>query len=67
MEDIIFPADHVEYIEKDWQQLPIFPDGTTASNYNGLSFSIFMPLEVNGAIKNYMFSFKIIDVEVTQE
>ena len=41
----------------------LFPRGLEAKPYKGKIFSIFMPLEINGAIKNYLFSFKIVDVE----
>ena len=64
IEDIILPADHIEYISSSWTQIPLFPNGGDALLYNGRSFNIFMPLEVNGVIKNYLFAFK---VHVTKE
>ena len=37
---------------------------STSLGYVGKTFSIFIPVEVNGAVKNHFFSFKIKDVQV---
>jgi len=67
VQDIVFPIDYVWYSPGQyggWSELPFFPEGPMAGNYKGKSFSVFMPLEVNGAVKNYSFVFKITDIEM---
>lgn len=67
IDDILFPADYVYYSEGEyggWRELPLFPDGDNAELYKGKTFTVFMPLKVNGVVKNYTFKFKIASVEV---
>jgi hypothetical protein len=40
----------------------MFPNGDAARELKGKSFGVFMPLEINGTIKNYTFTVKITDV-----
>ena len=66
LEDIVFPIDYVSYSSGrygSWIEEDMFPEAPTAKLYKGKSFSVFMPLEINGIIKNYFFSFKVEDVE----
>lgn len=66
LEDIVFPIDYVYYISGKyggWREIPLFPEAPKAKLFKGRSFSIFMPLEISGVNKNYLFSFKIEDVE----
>lgn len=65
VEDMVFPSDYVYYSSGEyggWREIPLFPEAPAAKIYKGSSFSIFMPLEVNGVVKNYIFTFKIEDV-----
>lgn len=65
LEDIVFPADYVYYSEGEyggWRELPLFPDGEKALALKGQTFSVFMPIRVNGTVKNYSFKFKVADV-----
>ena len=65
IEDIIYPSDHISYISGrygGWRERPMFPEGEEAKMYEGESFSIFMPMEVNGEVKNYTFTFDIDEV-----
>lgn len=65
LSDAVFPADYVSYTSGrygGWAEKQIFPDAPRAKDYKGMSFSLFMPLEVNGAIVNYHFVFKVEDV-----
>ncbi len=65
LQDIVFPADYVYYSEGEyggWRELALFPDGEKALALKGQTFTIFMPVRVNGAVKNYSFKFKISDV-----
>jgi uncharacterized protein YcfL len=65
VEDEIIPVDKVFYGEylDTWLVRPFFPLGPEALSYKGKSFSIFMPLEINGVVKNHLFTFTIQDVE----
>jgi hypothetical protein len=66
IEDIVFPSDYVYFREGQyggWSEYPLFPDGEKAAPYKGQIFTIFMPMKVNGVVKNYSFKFKITDVE----
>ena len=68
LKDIVFPIDYVSYsssrYSSGWREEPLFPEGPAAAKYKGGTFSVFMPLVVNGSAKNYLFSFKIINVEM---
>jgi hypothetical protein len=62
IEDAIIPSDHISYTpgsDRGWSSRPLFPDITETDLYIGKSFSVFMPLEFDGAVKNYLFSFRI--------
>ena len=65
VEDDIIPVDYVISSEEGgWDRLPFFKRMSAAAVlYKGKSFSIFMPLEINGVVKNYLFTFTIQDVE----
>ena len=67
LEDIIFPIDYVDYVSGAygvWRELPLFPEAPKAKLFKGKSFSVFMPLEINEVIKNYLFTFKIDDIQM---
>ena len=61
LQDRIHPSDLVEYLPnlRKWHEKPLFPGGAAAETYKDQSFSVFMPLEINGTIKNYNFVFRI--------
>jgi hypothetical protein len=62
IEDAIIPSDHISYTPGSgggWSSRALFPDMTETDLYIGKSFSVFMPLELDGAVKNYSFSFRI--------
>lgn len=66
IEDIVFPSDYVYFREGQhggWSEYPLFPDGEKAAPYKGQTFTVFMPMKINGVVKNYSFKFKITDVE----
>jgi hypothetical protein len=61
LEDMVLPADYVK-----WDRLmggftvrELLPHGNAAREYVGRTFSLFMPIEVNGKVANYMFSFTV--------
>jgi hypothetical protein len=67
IEDIVLPTDYVYFVEGgygSWQNRQLFPDGDKAALYKGQTFTLFMPVKVNGTVKNYTFKFKIADVEL---
>jgi hypothetical protein len=63
IEDVIVPSDHISYTPGSaggWSARSLFPGIITEPDrYIGKSFSVFMPLEVEGTVKNYLFSFRI--------
>lgn len=63
--DSVFPTDHVYYSSGrygGWNETNMFPEAPLAKQYKGKKFGVFMPMEVNGKIINYFFSFKVDDV-----
>jgi len=64
MEDMIWAADYVELVGTEWVQNPILPSSHLAVNYKGQTFSVFMPLDLDGQRKNYLFTIEITDVEI---
>ncbi|MEY2833582.1 MAG: hypothetical protein RLZZ574_2841 [Cyanobacteriota bacterium] len=65
IEDIIYPSDNISYISGKyggWSEKPMFPEGEEAKMYEGQTFSVFMPMEINGEVKNYTFTFDINEV-----
>jgi hypothetical protein len=66
--DLIFPISHVRWstVLREWMQDPIFPSGEAALTLKGKTFGIFMPLILEGEIKNYNFTFSI-DVGYSEE
>ena len=65
LKDFIFPTDYVYRSNgsSGWEQRPLFPEGPEANAFKEKTFSIFMPLEINGTAKNYTFTLKITSVE----
>jgi hypothetical protein len=62
IEDAIIPSDHISFSSGSgggWSSRELFPISQKTDLYIGKSFSVFMPLEINGAIKNYLFAFSI--------
>lgn len=65
IDDIISPSDYISFSSSgNWYQKPILPEGEEALPYKGKTFSIFLPLEINGKIKNYFFTFRIVDIRL---
>lgn len=66
IQDIVFPTDHIYYTSGKyggWNKIPIFPEAPKARLFKGKTFSVFMPLEINGTVKNYLFTFIVEDVD----
>lgn len=65
IDDVISPSGYISYSSSgNWYQKPILPEGEEALPYKGKTFSIFLPLEINGTIKDYFFSFRIVDIRL---
>lgn len=67
LEDTIVPTDYISYVSGQyggWTKEPLFPEGPAAKVYEKKTVQIFMPVEVNGTIKNYLFTFQIEKVEM---
>lgn len=61
IKDVIAPTSNFYYDDK-WEYVPILPEGKKAITSIDKPFSIFIPIEINGVIKNYLFTFKISEV-----
>lgn len=63
--DFVYPSDYVSYVSGrygGWTELAMFPDAPKANAYKGFSFGVFLPIEIDGKVKNYNFVFRINDV-----
>lgn len=78
LDDIVIPSDYVyweEILRGNWKVRPFFiPRGKTkeevilnARTNIGKTFQILLPFEINNAIHEYLFIFKIYDVMVTNK
>jgi hypothetical protein len=61
--DAIIPVNNVELMDNQWVTDPILPQGPVGSKLGGMDFSVFMPLDIGGTVKNYNFVFKISAAE----
>ena len=59
IEDAIVPSDYISYTGGGWNSRALFPALQETDVYIGKSFSVFMPLEIDEAVKNYSFAFSI--------
>ena len=64
IEDFAYPSDSVQMIGGSWVTGMLFPYAPKAAELKGKTFSLFMPVEVNGATKNYNFVFMIDDIKM---
>jgi hypothetical protein len=62
VEDFVYPSDAATFLAGQWITPMIFPHGPRSAEYKGKNFSVFMPLQVSGAVKNYNFVFTVADV-----
>lgn len=64
IQDVIIPSGNVNMSEitHKWSMRPMLPDLPSGAKLKGTTFSVFIPIEVNGTTKNYMFTLKITDV-----
>lgn len=72
IEDIVVPTDNVYYLRGQyggWVTNPIFPNkantqeelNTLAKQYIGKEVKVLLPLEIQGTINEYIFTFKVED------
>jgi len=60
LKDTIHPTDYVDFSKNfGWSTNSLFPRAPEAAHFDGKAFSVFMPLQVEGKIKNYLFTFTI--------
>jgi hypothetical protein len=61
VEDFLYPSDRVSWNStiSEWIEAPMWPSIPSP----GQKFGIFMPIDINGTIKNYMFTIKVADVQ----
>jgi hypothetical protein len=60
--DFVYPSDYVSFIYGVWNEQPMFPNAPLANEYKGHSFGVFLPIEIDGKVRNYNFVFRINDV-----
>jgi hypothetical protein len=63
VDELVAPTDYVAFISGNWKQGNILPDNVAAKQLKGKTVSVFMPLEINGSIKNYSFEFLVSKVQ----
>lgn len=57
----VYPPDYLDRRDSNWIYNPILPDDSSIKYpVVGKTVSFFMPIEINGVVKNYNFVFKII-------
>ena len=72
IEDMVVPTDNVYYISGQyggWRTSPIFPNSATtpdeliviSNNYIGKEVQVLLPLEIQGTVNEYIFTFKVED------
>ena len=70
IEDIASPADYAYFSSGQyggWNQLDLLPNNENAVNYKGKTIGLFLPIKINGTIKNYQFTFRVENVELKKE
>lgn len=60
--DFVYPTDYVTNFYGEWLEAPLFPDAPKANAFKGRSFGVFLPIEIDGKVKNYNFVFRVNDV-----
>lgn len=62
IEDQLIPTKNIWFEKGEyggWRTNPLFPEGPIAEKLVGSTFGVFFPLEINGQIVNYNFTFRI--------
>ena len=73
--DLVFPTDYVYYASGKyggWRETPLFPNSgydieelkEKAEKYVGKTLQVLLPLQIEGVVNEYIFSFKINSVKV---
>jgi hypothetical protein len=62
VEDLFFPTDNVTF-SGSWIVTALFPECPLCKEWEGKLFSLFIPLESGGSVKEYLFQFKAVSVE----
>lgn len=63
IEDMVVPVDRIELVESNWLTHSLFIEGPASLKMVGQEFSVFMPLVIGTATKNYSFTFRIVGVD----
>jgi len=76
LSDIIYPSDYIYYAD-GWHERPLFTDSQMGGNpmelleagkqYIGKTIQVLLPLEIEGVTNDYIFIFKINNVEMAGE
>ena len=61
----VVPSENIFYGFNSWEKLPILPNHLSekeALAYKGRTFKLFLPIEIEGEIQDYIFVFKIENI-----
>jgi hypothetical protein len=58
LQDLIYPSEYAQYVggRTGWTKRAMFPNMPEAADFDGKTISVFMPLEINGMTKHYIFT-----------
>ncbi|QHE76779.1 hypothetical protein [Hydrogenophaga sp. PBL-H3] len=65
--DLIYPASYISYstgtgrVSGSWNERALFPKLPAARGMKGKEFKVFLPIEINGKVRNLNFVFQIKD------
>ena len=65
LSDAVIPADNVQFTSGEyggWSTADLLTRSPLATSLKGCNIGVFLPMEINGVQKNYVFSFEITDV-----
>ncbi len=72
--DAVFPAGYYHYIGGTLHKDPLYPNVSVSrkgdkleekgQSFIGKTFHVLLPLEIDGVVNKYVFSFTVVDVEV---
>lgn len=62
LDDMFTPTDNVRFAT-EWYVSPLFPECPDCLQWQGKLFSLFVPIDVGGTNKDYLFQFRVVSVE----
>lgn len=62
LNESVAPSDYAYLDFSGWQQRPIFPKTVAALGLQGMRFGVAVPVQIKGAVKNYLFEIEVTGV-----